>query len=155
MVALIPLILQGLTVLPGILGAFKALLCKGSTATAQQKVDIVASTAGSVVSIAAGVTSGATQKDLLMAQAALPHVQQLTDTLMNMAEVSGQSGDQKLAFVNTAFTQAMQGFEALTTGKIATEAAAIQAQATPIINALVPVLFPKDDAVVQPAVSGT
>lgn len=144
MAALIPLILQGLAVLPGILAAFKTVFGK-STATSQQKVDIVSGVAGTVLGIVGGVSTGGQAKTMQMAQAALPHVQQLTDSLMNLAELSGKTGEQKQAFVNSALTNALHTWELLSTGGQARTVEEVKVVATPIIDAFVPVLFPKDN----------
>ena len=143
MTALIPLILQGLTVLPGILSAFKTIFST-STATPAQKADALTAVAGTVIQAVGSVSAGGQKDTMDKATQVLPMFHNLTQNLMALAEASGQPGEVKQAYVTGIVTSAMQGWEKLSTGGQATTVA----QITPVVNAavdtLVPILFPND-----------
>lgn len=145
MTAIIPLILQGLTILPGIFASFKTIFGT-STATPAQKSAALTDVAGTVLKAVGSVSAGGQKDTMDKAISVLPMFQSLTENLMALAESSGKPGADKQAYVSGIMTAALQGAETLFTGGAAATVAEIEPIVKASIDTLVPVLFPKDSA---------
>lgn len=142
--ALIPLILQGLTVLPGIITAFQ-LIFRKSGATAGQKADAITNVAGTVIQAVGSVSTGGQKETMDKATMVLPVFHKLTESLMELAEASGKTGVEKQGYVADAMTSLLQGWEQLSTGGQATTVVQIKPVIQESINVLVPIMFPHKD----------
>jgi hypothetical protein len=142
MAAIIPLILQGLSILPGIIAAFHTIFGK-SSATATEKADAITNVAGTVITAVGSVSGGGQKETMDKAAQVLPMFHDLTTALMNLAEASGQPGTAKQQYVSDAVTAAMQGWEKLSTGGQATTVEQIKPVVNAAVDTFVPVLFPE------------
>jgi len=139
--ALVPLILQGLTVLPGIFTAIKTLF--GSTKpTPAQTADAATAIASSVIGVVGSASKGGQAQEMQKAQSALQPFHDVLQSLMNLVETTGASGTDKQGFVSTLMTSALQGYEKMVNP---TQAATAETDIKPIVNGviddLVPIMF--------------
>lgn len=141
--AVITLIAQGLGYMPGIVASVKAVF--GHAATPEQKVALIEHAAGTVLNVAASVSTGGQAETLKRAQQAMPHFNALTESLSHLAELSGKTGTEKDKFVTGMVEHALQGWGALSTGG---QLETVE-NLTPLIRVgvknTVAVLFPKED----------
>lgn len=141
--AIMGIILQGLSIVPGLISAFKTIFGKDANTTPAQKTDAITGAAGAVLGVVASASTGGQANTIKKAQEVLPLFHNLTEGIMHLAEQSDASGEQKLAYANEIMTAALQGWEKLSTGGQKTTAEEISPVITTAVNTLVPVLFPK------------
>jgi hypothetical protein len=146
--AIIPLILQGLTILPSIIQAFQVVF-KSSTATSKEKSEALTAVAGTVINAVGSVSAGGQKETMDKAAQVLPMFQKLTENLMELAESSGKPGAEKQGYVTGIVTSALQGWEQLSTGGQAATVEQIKPVVMASIDTLVPILFPKDESKIE------
>ena len=142
MIALLPLIVQGLASLPAIIIALKTVFGT-SAATSEQKAEAVSSVAGIVLSGVASVSKGGQAESIAKAQSVLPQFHVLMENLMALAESTGQPGELKQKYVAGSMESILSGFEQLSTGGQATTVAELKPVVQSAIDNFVPILFPK------------